>query len=159
MLVRPDGYGPSAAFSQLPEAGPAGTLACRGRGPWVFEWRGDGDVGPYQTLGCAAAAVSLVVRRHGDRSRRHRLGGRQSDALAWPARPAGAWAAGISSGVGLRRVDLRTLVADLRGNRRCEGLSAGQLARGRAQPARCFFGAGHATAGELSGDQRLDGNR
>src|SRR3546814_9338807 len=53
--------------------------------------------------------------------RRHRLGGRQSDALAWPARSAGAGAAGISSGVGLRRVDLRTLVADLRGNRRSIG--------------------------------------
>ena len=42
MLVRPDGYGPGAAFSQLPEAGPAGTLACRGRGPWVFEKKNAG---------------------------------------------------------------------------------------------------------------------
>src|SRR3546814_18835911 len=107
MLVRPDGYGPGAAFSQLPEAGPAGTLACRGRGPWVFEWRGDGDVGPYQTLGFAAAAVSLVVRRPGHSSRRLRRGGRPSDAWAWPARPYGAWAVGLSYGVWLRGVDRR----------------------------------------------------
>lgn len=31
---------PGCGFSQLPMTGPAGTLACRGRGPWVFDGKG-----------------------------------------------------------------------------------------------------------------------
>ena len=42
----------------------------------------------------------------------------------------------------------------LRRDVRCEGLSARQLARSRAQPARRILGTGHVAAGELPGRQR-----